>query len=758
MSTEFKYTKELRFWCQKVLPLVYDDSLSYYELLCKVVGKINILIENNNNLPDIIVEEIQKYITPESIREILEEIFDDLRANIASADDHESTTATADREEGELLWWKDELYEVVRHIDIGDAYIVGGTNPNIVRVTVEELIAREIQNRIDGDDTLDDKIDDEISARENADTLLDGKIDDEITARENADGVLDGKIDDEITARENADGVLDDKIDDEITARENADTEITGDIGDLDDLQTVNKSNLVEAINEALTTAGKIVYNPSDNLGLDSTGTNDCSSILSSLDTNVGFKNGRYKIATDCVIDCDLVFANDAQLVIEPNVSVTINGCIIASRRKIFSGDITNLTINNQTNEEGYPEWFGAKADGLTDSTTAIQASVDRFVKTTLVAGVYRISGSINLHDDSVLCGIKDTLHYTGENPNFKGTVIQPFLPFTDNIAINIDDCVGATVRDLIINFDESVVEGGIGISVSNSIRVRLNDIFIRNPQTGIYYTENIACYIEHILSYQKSNTAGLLVTGIHLLGASKGMSSTYISKCGCGFGGTADEIGLYAHGILNDLYVDHFEVALGKVGIQLNPNGPNIVTQGDIFLNNIVLDGQSNCCLRLQGTNQIVNEANIQINNLWCGFVETSLNLYAVELITIRNVHIDGAEIYSNARGVLFNSAARCMLTNSNIVNATDGIVANSMGVVVSNTGLAKVLNCIILNFDVAILTDASPTLCEFGVNGVTLRGILLNNGTVAYTMSLDDIVNTTYNCIIRGPFKITA
>ena len=24
-----------RLWCQKVLPLVYDDSLSYYELLFK---------------------------------------------------------------------------------------------------------------------------------------------------------------------------------------------------------------------------------------------------------------------------------------------------------------------------------------------------------------------------------------------------------------------------------------------------------------------------------------------------------------------------------------------------------------------------------------------------------------------------------------------------------------------------------------------------------------------------------------------------
>lgn len=34
-----------RFWCNKVLPLVYDDSLSYYEVLCKVVKYINDLID-----------------------------------------------------------------------------------------------------------------------------------------------------------------------------------------------------------------------------------------------------------------------------------------------------------------------------------------------------------------------------------------------------------------------------------------------------------------------------------------------------------------------------------------------------------------------------------------------------------------------------------------------------------------------------------------------------------------------------------------
>lgn len=36
-----------KFWCFKVLPLVYDDSLSYYEVLCKIVDYINKLIEQD---------------------------------------------------------------------------------------------------------------------------------------------------------------------------------------------------------------------------------------------------------------------------------------------------------------------------------------------------------------------------------------------------------------------------------------------------------------------------------------------------------------------------------------------------------------------------------------------------------------------------------------------------------------------------------------------------------------------------------------
>ena len=61
-----KEVRPLRYWVQKVLPLVYDDSLSYYELLNKVVYKVNEITKSNNEIIDYVgpysekVDEIAK--------------------------------------------------------------------------------------------------------------------------------------------------------------------------------------------------------------------------------------------------------------------------------------------------------------------------------------------------------------------------------------------------------------------------------------------------------------------------------------------------------------------------------------------------------------------------------------------------------------------------------------------------------------------------------------------------------------------------
>ena len=50
--SNYQELRPFRFWCQKVLPLVYDDSLSYYEVLCKLKEKLNELIQNDGLLKE----------------------------------------------------------------------------------------------------------------------------------------------------------------------------------------------------------------------------------------------------------------------------------------------------------------------------------------------------------------------------------------------------------------------------------------------------------------------------------------------------------------------------------------------------------------------------------------------------------------------------------------------------------------------------------------------------------------------------------
>ena len=65
---EYKPLQPFRYWCQKVLPLVYDDSLSYYELLCKVVDYLNKTMDDVETLHGDVnnlhtaYEELQGYV------------------------------------------------------------------------------------------------------------------------------------------------------------------------------------------------------------------------------------------------------------------------------------------------------------------------------------------------------------------------------------------------------------------------------------------------------------------------------------------------------------------------------------------------------------------------------------------------------------------------------------------------------------------------------------------------------------------------
>lgn len=66
-----------RFWCQKALPIVYDDSLSYYELLNKVVVYLNNVIADVSTVEDNVEKIDESFVSlQEYVNEHIQEISD----------------------------------------------------------------------------------------------------------------------------------------------------------------------------------------------------------------------------------------------------------------------------------------------------------------------------------------------------------------------------------------------------------------------------------------------------------------------------------------------------------------------------------------------------------------------------------------------------------------------------------------------------------------------------------------------------------
>ena len=82
MTGNFTEVKPLRYWVQHILPLVYDDSLSYMELLGKVISTLNEIVKNNNLLPDYITKLIKEYISSGEIEKVLAEVLANYMLNV----------------------------------------------------------------------------------------------------------------------------------------------------------------------------------------------------------------------------------------------------------------------------------------------------------------------------------------------------------------------------------------------------------------------------------------------------------------------------------------------------------------------------------------------------------------------------------------------------------------------------------------------------------------------------------------------------
>lgn len=108
-----------RYWCQKVLPLSYDDSLSYYELLNKVVVYLNNVIKDVNTATTELSELRQAFNT---LKNYVDNYFNnlDVQAEINNKLDNMVQDGTFDT----II----KQYFNRKYIFVGDSYILGYSN------------------------------------------------------------------------------------------------------------------------------------------------------------------------------------------------------------------------------------------------------------------------------------------------------------------------------------------------------------------------------------------------------------------------------------------------------------------------------------------------------------------------------------------------------------------------------------------------------------------------------------------------------
>ncbi len=107
------------------------------------------------------------------------------------------------------------------------------------------------------------------------------------------------------------------------------------------------------------------------------------------------------KLDKDTVIPANihLLFLKGGSIVKSANYTLRIEGPVTAPLMQIFSGfSPKEVTFGLGSVKEVYPQWWGAKGDGIKDDTQAIQAAVDSNVALVhLPKGTYLVNKPINL-------------------------------------------------------------------------------------------------------------------------------------------------------------------------------------------------------------------------------------------------------------------------------------------------------------------------------------------------------------------------
>lgn len=375
-------------------------------------------------------------------------------------------------------------------------------------------------------------------------------------------------------------------------------------IGTLDDLDTTDKTSIVNAINEVF---GNIVYQP-DTLNGDST-------------TNIGLKAGTYNVTENMTINAQLVIPEGAIINVAAGVTLTINSQILAGRYQIFAGD-GDIVVNAAKQPFGYPEWF----------SDDVQKACDVFSKVILAARNYFVDGDLTLNKENfTLCG-EVYGKYLGAAYKYPSRIVLNSgsikIGRTDTITTN-QFISNITVENVAI----SSLSSGDVIGLYGVVRANLRHIYIDTAlaDVGIHCYMATGSHIEdvYVQSISVDHTFMGFVTSKDLPLSGGKPASVWFRNCTYANTGSPTSTNTYGFYITDgsDIFIDSCETILADYGIAFV--SMNTHTNVDFLISNCDFDGCKKRGIYFYGC---TSNGAITFTNCYVAMHSSDANTYAIQ------------------------------------------------------------------------------------------------------------------------------
>lgn len=211
------------------------------------------------------------------------------------------------------------------------------------------------------------------------------------------------------------------------------------------------------------------------------------------------FPPGTYLLDENITVPSNvtLEFTNGSTINIASNIIFTINGYIEAGYYQLFTG--SGLVEYNAKNADAFPEWWGAKADGVTNDSTAIQRSITACRVLSFRPATYFVGSKITIPQNKFI-----TLKGSGYR--------QTTFLIASNI-VGFEFIRDPSVGGAILQFNSiEFVENGLGqtsyalsysgVSLYHDNALRMNDCSFYGFERAVYLTfcggvQFISCYAQ---------------------------------------------------------------------------------------------------------------------------------------------------------------------------------------------------------------------------------------------------------------------